>query len=164
MATDDFSIPPSDSQSQAPIERKVVRMPNVAIRIQIRLNIDPEMERALWNSRYLKESASFYKQAGHILAKRDGGYWCHYCGHQLVPHGTDIGDPEYYERPLIYRKKNGLHVYYAYRFGVREGTVDHIIPQHKGGSHRYSNLVLACRSCNSAKADRDYDEFMAGRR
>lgn len=33
-------------------------------------------------------------------------------------------------------------------------TVDHVIPRVKGGTHDDSNLVAACRSCNSRKQDR----------
>ncbi|HEX6293396.1 MAG TPA: HNH endonuclease [Herpetosiphonaceae bacterium] len=33
-------------------------------------------------------------------------------------------------------------------------TIDHVIPQSKGGTHDLSNLVLACRSCNSRKGAR----------
>ena len=33
-------------------------------------------------------------------------------------------------------------------------TADHVIPKSRGGSDDPSNLVAACRSCNSAKRDR----------
>jgi len=38
--------------------------------------------------------------------------------------------------------------------------LDHIIPYTQGGPDVASNLVLACKRCNSAKEDRPYDEFM----
>lgn len=37
--------------------------------------------------------------------------------------------------------------------GVRthDLTLDHVIPRHRGGQHRWENLVSACRSCNHRK-------------
>lgn len=32
-------------------------------------------------------------------------------------------------------------------------TVDHIIPKSRGGRHEWTNVVSACRPCNSRKAD-----------
>lgn len=34
-------------------------------------------------------------------------------------------------------------------------TMDHIVPLSKGGHHTYSNIIPACRSCNSKKGNRD---------
>jgi hypothetical protein len=39
--------------------------------------------------------------------------------------------------------------------------IDHIHPRSKGGSHRVSNLALACRTCNQKKGNRDVAEFPA---
>lgn len=33
-------------------------------------------------------------------------------------------------------------------------TLDHVIPLNKGGLHCYVNVKIACKSCNSSKADR----------
>lgn len=38
--------------------------------------------------------------------------------------------------------------------GGRGGTVDHIIPSSRGGDSEWDNLITACASCNSRKADR----------
>jgi 5-methylcytosine-specific restriction endonuclease McrA/uncharacterized protein (DUF1778 family) len=38
--------------------------------------------------------------------------------------------------------------------GGRATTADHVVPKSKGGSDALSNLVAACRSCNSGKRDR----------
>lgn len=40
--------------------------------------------------------------------------------------------------------------------------VDHILPLSKGGAHEASNLVIACRTCNAKKSNRDPDEFLDG--
>jgi hypothetical protein len=37
--------------------------------------------------------------------------------------------------------------------------LDHPVPRRRGGSHRVSNLVLACHRCNQAKGDRTAAEF-----
>lgn len=35
-----------------------------------------------------------------------------------------------------------------------EATIDHVVPISKGGSHKYENIVAACRYCNTSKGDR----------
>jgi 5-methylcytosine-specific restriction endonuclease McrA len=34
-------------------------------------------------------------------------------------------------------------------------TIDHIIPQAKGGKNSWENCIIACKQCNSEKADHD---------
>lgn len=43
-------------------------------------------------------------------------------------------------------------------------TLDHVIPQSRGGSHDAENLVTACRSCNSSKGAKTPAEWEASRR
>jgi len=38
-------------------------------------------------------------------------------------------------------------------------TIDHVIPQSKGGENTWDNLVAACKKCNSEKADLSLAEF-----
>lgn len=38
-------------------------------------------------------------------------------------------------------------------------TIDHVIPRSKGGRSDYHNLVLACKSCNSHKSDKEVGTF-----
>jgi HNH endonuclease len=42
-----------------------------------------------------------------------------------------------------------------------DATIDHKIPKAKGGTNADDNLLLACRGCNEAKEDRDYEDFLA---
>jgi len=37
-------------------------------------------------------------------------------------------------------------------------SIDHMMPQSRGGSHKIENLVTACRSCNSSKGARTPEE------
>lgn len=37
-------------------------------------------------------------------------------------------------------------------------SVDHILPKSRGGEHSWTNLVAACRKCNSIKGDRTPQE------
>ncbi len=37
-------------------------------------------------------------------------------------------------------------------------TVDHVIPKHLGGTHRWTNLVAACSVCNHRKGGRSLSE------
>lgn len=41
--------------------------------------------------------------------------------------------------------------------------IDHVHPRSKGGSNRVSNLAIACRACNEAKADQPIETFLADR-
>jgi len=49
---------------------------------------------------------------------------------------------------------------YCNEFVSRElRTVDHVIPLVAGGSHSSSNIVMACRDCNSSKSKRTAEQF-----
>lgn len=41
----------------------------------------------------------------------------------------------------------------------RDITLDHVKPGHFAGNHRESNLVCACRSCNSSRQDKPLARF-----
>lgn len=43
--------------------------------------------------------------------------------------------------------------------GRESETTDHILPRARGGSNHQSNLLDACRSCNSSKRDRTPREW-----
>lgn len=37
-------------------------------------------------------------------------------------------------------------------------TIDHLVPRHRGGEHRWDNLVAACPTCNLRKGGRTVQE------
>lgn len=41
----------------------------------------------------------------------------------------------------------------------RDLTLDHVIPQSKGGGNTWDNLVTACRSCNNEKSNLTLEEY-----
>jgi len=42
------------------------------------------------------------------------------------------------------------------RLTLEESTLDHFVPQSKGGTNDISNLVIACVDCNQAKKDKTW--------
>ena len=48
--------------------------------------------------------------------------------------------------------------YCGVRFETRELTLDHVIPRSRGGTTGWTNIVTACRPCNSAKGDKTLAE------
>ena len=61
-------------------------------------------------------------------------------------------------RENVYRRDN-FECVYCGNSNIKTLTLDHVIPQSKGGKDSWDNLVTACRSCNSEKADLTLDEY-----
>ena len=91
------------------------------------------------------------------LAARDN-WRCHYCHKQLVPaqiwKQIQAGTP-----PDTRRFRSWANIMQR---GGDMATIDHLVPVIRGGSKDLSNLVLACYTCNRAKGNRDYAEFING--
>lgn len=68
--------------------------------------------------------------------------------------GGDVAAEEIIERMEL---TGALCVYCGER---EEITVDHVIPLSRGGEHAVSNLLPACRSCNSSKGKKLLGEWM----
>lgn len=54
------------------------------------------------------------------------------------------------------RERDDYTCHYCGNFG---DTVDHIVPQSKGGKWTHENLVCCCKRCNDLKKDMSYKEF-----
>ena len=61
-------------------------------------------------------------------------------------------------RENIYRRDNYTCVYCG-ETDKRVFTLDHVIPQSKGGPNSWDNLVTACWMCNNEKADLALEEW-----
>ena len=66
------------------------------------------------------------------------------------------------KRLAIYGR-DGLECVYCGRGveDVERMTLDHVVPVSDGGGNDSDNLVTACVGCNSAKGDRDFEQFVA---
>lgn len=59
-------------------------------------------------------------------------------------------------RQNIFKRDNNTCVYCGSKHQL---TIDHVIPQSKGGKDSWDNLVTACRPCNAEKADLTLEEY-----
>jgi len=66
-------------------------------------------------------------------------------------HGTEL-------RAYLLNKWEGKCAYCG-----KEGSleIEHLVPRSRGGSNRVSNLVVACRACNTKKGTQTLEEFLA---
>lgn len=56
-------------------------------------------------------------------------------------------------------KRDGYQCVYCGNRDKRKLTIDHVVPQSKGGKNTWDNLVTACLKCNHSKADLSLKEF-----
>ncbi|MBI5095544.1 MAG: HNH endonuclease [Candidatus Hydrogenedentes bacterium] len=63
-----------------------------------------------------------------------------------------------FSRRNIFERDKNVCQYCARRFPKPDLTIDHVVPQSRGGRDTWDNLVLACVSCNVRKANRTPDE------
>jgi 5-methylcytosine-specific restriction endonuclease McrA len=62
------------------------------------------------------------------------------------------------KRLRIYMRDKYRCQYCGERKGVRELTLDHILPRSRGGDNSPINVVTACMKCNNRKSDRTPEE------
>jgi site-specific DNA-methyltransferase (adenine-specific) len=99
-------------------------------------------------------------QAVNILVDRlsdDAGLFTNFVNTDIIPQRTDIQiiDPETKSvKERLFEEQNGICNGCGVEFNIFNLTVDHIIPQSKGGGSCYENYQLLCSNCNSVKGNR----------
>ena len=80
-----------------------------------------------------------------------------------VPRRTDIDAPKNYRqnKHVLFGRQEGLCGGCKVMFPFRNFTIDHVVPQTRGGTDHIENLQLLCGACNSIKGDRDQSYLVA---
>jgi hypothetical protein len=86
-------------------------------------------------------------QINSIIAVNGAVFSGHYTNH--VPHLTNRE---------LFRRDGNLCMYCGNTYHDRDLTRDHIIPRSQGGVDKWTNVVAACKRCNTAKGGRTPEE------
>ena len=80
-----------------------------------------------------------------------------------IPRRTDIGDvpPYRQQKHVLFGQQEGRCNGCETEFPFRAFTVDHIVPQSRGGTDHPDNLQLLCSHCNSVKGNRPQEYLVA---
>lgn len=73
-----------------------------------------------------------------------------------------LGETDYFTDPLrrreVFERDHWLCVYCGERLSPENATIDHYVPQSKGGGNAKENLRTSCLLCNSVKTGKSYEE------
>lgn len=76
-------------------------------------------------------------------------------GRHRIPHGHEhVGLTKH----RLFVRDRHICAYCGNQFNESELTVEHIVPVSRGGQHVWTNVVTACRSCNTRKGNRRPEE------
>ncbi len=80
-----------------------------------------------------------------------------------IPRRTDIEAPKDYRqnKHVLFGQQEGLCDGCKGDFPFRNFTIDHVVPQSRGGTNHLENLQLLCGACNSLNGDRPMEYLMA---
>jgi len=80
-----------------------------------------------------------------------------------IPQRTDLGalPPYRSHKATLYGLQSGNCEGCGHHFQAQHLTVDHIVPQSKGGTDHIENLQLLCGHCNSVKGNRAMEYLRA---
>ena len=80
-----------------------------------------------------------------------------------IPMRTDIDAPVPYRqnKHVLFGQQEGRCNGCRSEFPFRNFTIDHIIPENRGGTDHIENLQLLCGHCNSVKGDRPQEYLVA---
>ena len=80
-----------------------------------------------------------------------------------IPSRTDLGKLPSYRthKHQLFGKQEGRCGGCREAFPFRNFTIDHVVPQSKGGTDHFDNLQLLCGACNSTKGAGTQSELIA---
>jgi hypothetical protein len=62
------------------------------------------------------------------------------------------------KRLIVFERDNWICAYCGEKVGFENATLDHLLPQFKGGKHTKENLKTSCLMCNSIKSGKTFEE------
>ncbi|HLE81912.1 MAG TPA: HNH endonuclease [Dehalococcoidia bacterium] len=81
---------------------------------------------------------------------------------QIAALSNEVQSEDYFNDPLkrreIFERDRWTCQYCGERVTEKNATLDHFVPQSKGGSPTKDNLRTACLDCNSTKSGKSYEE------
>lgn len=65
----------------------------------------------------------------------------------------------YLTRKAVLARDSYTCAYCGEQKGLKDMTMDHIVPRSKGGQHTWKNVIACCFNCNQRKGDRSLEEL-----